>query len=257
MLLGGLMWWRQSRLEAALLSQEDRVLLAVRAEPSDLITPAVLPESPAQVQRIALPTITAAPSPTVDPASLVANEPTPAVTLEPQPTPTENPFPPAEAIPSHIIAPQIGLDASVIEMGWQVLTDASGTQYSEWMVPSGAAGWHKNSMLPGHGGNTVLSGHHNVDGEIFRYVADLEPGNEIMLEAGGHTYRYQVQEKYILKERGEPIEVRRANNKYIEPTPDERLTLVTCWPYETNTHRVVVIARPIVAVPLAPAGVGE
>jgi sortase (surface protein transpeptidase) len=30
------------------------------------------------------------------------------------------------------------------------------------------------------------------------------------------------------------------------PSGDERLTLVTCWPYEWpgNSHRVIVVARP-------------
>jgi sortase A len=48
----------------------------------------------------------------------------------------------------------------------------------------------------------------------------------------------------ILPERDQPIEVRLANARYIQPTDDERLTLITCWPYESNTHRVVVIAFP-------------
>ena len=31
---------------------------------------------------------------------------------------------------------------------------------------------------------------------------------------------------------------------YIGDTPDERLTLITCWPYGINDHRLIVIARP-------------
>jgi sortase A len=37
------------------------------------------------------------------------------------------------------------------------------------------------------------------------------------------------------------------NARWIEPTEDERLTLVSCWPYETNAYRLVVVARPAVA----------
>ncbi|MGH2541469.1 MAG: sortase [Ardenticatenaceae bacterium] len=252
-LLGGVMWWRQSRLEAALLSQEERVLLAVTAEPA---TPAILPESPARSTEEAAPEGMAEPSATPPQMVLVEARPTdeiaslsqpteaPAPTATVAPPPTADPFPPAATLPTRIVAPAIHLDAPVVEMGWDVKTDTNGNQYSEWVVPSFAAGWHKNSVLPGHGGNTVLSGHHNINGEVFRYLVNLEPGNEVLLEAGEAAYRYIVEEKYIVKEKGEPIEVRRENNRFIEPTPDERLTLVTCWPYETNTHRVVVIARP-------------
>jgi len=38
--------------------------------------------------------------------------------------------------------------------------------------------------------------------------------------------------------------VRQENARWIAPTDDERLTLVTCWPYTNNTHRVVVVAKP-------------
>ena len=31
-----------------------------------------------------------------------------------------------------------------------------------------AAGWHTDSTPPGFPGNTVLNGHHNIYGEVFR-----------------------------------------------------------------------------------------
>jgi LPXTG-site transpeptidase (sortase) family protein len=53
-----------------------------------------------------------------------------------------------------------------------------------------------------------------------------------------------VEEKFILKDKGEAPEVRKANGRWIGQFDDQRLTLVTCWPYTSNTHRVVVIAKP-------------
>ena len=49
-----------------------------------------------------------------------------------------------------------------------------------------------------------------------------------------------------LEEAGMPLKVRQKNAQWIMPTGDERLTLVTCWPYEWpgNSHRVIVVARP-------------
>ena len=130
-------------------------------------------------------------------------------------------------------------------MGWEMV-DHDGTMVSEWIVPEKAAGWHLNSALPGHEENVVLSGHHNVKGKVFRYVVDLEPGDEITVYAGDTPYVYTVAEKYILKESGMPLRTRKKNAQWIMPSGDERLTLVTCWPYEWpgNSHRVIVVARP-------------
>lgn len=259
---GGVMWWRQVRLEAELLGREERVLLAVTADG----VPSILPDfgedrtgaGPPVVEEVVVVTSTSPiPSPTVRQTSGVPGRINPAVPDEgvehgneeetnPKPSPTPDLYPDAEVPPSHLTIPAINMDTDVVQMGWQIKRDVNGNEYSEWVVPDFIAGWHQNSALPGTGGNTVLSGHHNIGGEVFRYLVDLEPGAEVALEADGRTYRYVVEEKYIVKEKGEPIEVRLENNRFIEPTPDERLTLVSCWPYETNTHRVIVIARPVV-----------
>jgi len=130
-------------------------------------------------------------------------------------------------------------------MGWEVV-EIDGQKVSEWVVPENAAGWHQNSALPGHEENVVLSGHHNIKGKVFRYVVDLEPGDEITLYVGDIPYVYHVSEKYILKEAGMPLSTRKKNAQWIMPSGDERVTLVTCWPYEWpgNSHRVIVVARP-------------
>lgn len=190
-------------------------------------------------------TATRATSPTRQASRTPAASPTATRTPAPTATPTPTGPPPASQPPSRIVIPSINLDADVVKMGWEVKQRANGETYSEWVVPDYAAGWHKNSALPGHIGNTVLSGHHNILGEVFRYIVDTEPGADVTLYADGHAYEYVVTEKYILKEKGVPYEQRLKNAEYISQTDDERLTLVSCWPYETNTHRVVVIARPV------------
>jgi sortase A len=179
--------------------------------------------------------------PTPEPPTPVPPTPEP-----PTPGPTPTPLPEAAKPPKRIVAPSINLDAKIKPMGWERI-EFKGKMYTKWVVPENAAGWHENSGLPGHGENVVLSGHHNIKGKVFRYVVDLEPGDEITLYADGAPYVYTVMEKYILKEAGMPRDVRKANAQWIMPTGDERLTLVTCWPYEWpgNTHRVVVVARPI------------
>lgn len=154
---------------------------------------------------------------------------------------------PPEGIPAPItrlVAGRIALNAPVVEVGWREWTE-NGQVMRLWEVANYAAGWHKNSALPGQPGNIVLSGHHNIKGEVFRYIADLEIGDVITLYMGEQPYDYKVEDKFIVKDLDEPEEVRIANARWIGPFEDERLTLVTCWPYTGNSHRVIVIAKPV------------
>jgi len=152
------------------------------------------------------------------------------------------------ALPSpitRIVADSIKLDVPVVEAGWRVV-ERDGKPVKVWVLPDEAAGWHKDSKLPGQRGNIVLSGYHNTQGEVFRHIVDLNQGDEITLYTGETPHRYRVADKLILKDQGEPEAVRQQNARWIGQMPEERLTLVTGWPYQANTHRVVVIARPVV-----------
>ncbi len=169
----------------------------------------------------------------------------PFVTRErPTLTPSPEPRPPARSAPDRIVAPSINLDAPVVTVGWSV-KEKDGSWFSQWQTASYAAGFHESSALPGHIGNTVISGHHNIEGKVFEHLVDLQVGDIVTLYADDRPYHYQVKDKFILKEAGTSIEQRRQNAQWIAPTRDERLTLVTCWPPEGNTYRVIVIARPI------------
>lgn len=139
--------------------------------------------------------------------------------------------------------PSLGIDTPVVPVTWKIVNEG-GQTYSVWQVADYAAGWHVTSALPGQPGNTVISGHHNIKGEVFRYLADIEAGAEVDVYVGSTVYRYYVEQKMIVKEKGEPLEVRQQNARWIGPTDDVRLTLITCWPYTNNTHRVIVVAKP-------------
>lgn len=152
---------------------------------------------------------------------------------------------PDDGIPTRIVIPSIELDAPVSAIGLESF-DQGGATYYRWQVPDKfEAGWHNSSQPLGIAGNTVLNGHHNVFGEVFRYLVDLEPGDTIILYDDDEQFEYQVTEKEIIPEKGQPLEVRLANAHWIEQTDDERVTMVTCWPYETNSHRLVVVAKPV------------
>jgi sortase A len=166
---------------------------------------------------------------------------TAAPTATPSLLPT--PYPPAQSAPSRIQIPALDLDADVVPVGWREV-EYHGQRVRVWNVADYAAGWHEASALPGRPGNVVISGHNNIRGEVFRDVANLEAGAGITLTADERPYTYVVESKMIIPERGRPIEERLENNRWIGYFEDERLTLVTCWPYTSNTHRVIVIARP-------------
>jgi len=150
--------------------------------------------------------------------------------------------------PQRIALPSIGVETDVIKIGWQAVTLANGQTASQWEVADFAAGWHKNSSLPGQIGNVVLSGHNNIRGAVFRKLYQLQPGDIAKVWAGGKEFDYRVEEVMILEETGAPIEQRRENARWIQSFDDERLTLVSCWPETSNTHRVVVVAKPVETV---------
>jgi sortase A len=260
LILAGLGWWGWTRVNQPpepVETDAGAVVLAVTAPlpatrtltPSPTPSPSPEPTEPpatAAATPDLLPNWSSTPEepePTEPPPTRLPPTRTPTPMPTPMPTPTRPP--PAEKPPTRIVAPAIDLDARVVPMGWEVVNQ-DGTMVSEWVVPEKAAGWHLNSALPGHEENVVVSGHHNIKGKVFRYVVDLEPGDEITLYQGDTPYVYVVAEKYILKESGMPLRVRKKNAQWIMPSGDERLTLVTCWPYEWpgNSHRVIVVARP-------------
>lgn len=223
--------------------------LAATDTPPPTATP--LPTATASPTHTPLPTATPVPTETPLPADTALPTETPAPTGAPPPTsappppaPADSaPAQPASSPPTRIEAPSIGLDIPVTEMGWQAV-NVGGVAATGWLVPEYAAGFHKGTAYPGHPGNTVVSGHNNVGGEVFRYLSDLNIGDEVRLYVATTPYRYRVAQKEIVVEDGASLEQRRQNARWIAPTDDERLTLVTCYPYPRSTHRLIVIARP-------------
>jgi sortase A len=147
-------------------------------------------------------------------------------------------------LPSRLVIPAIKVDTPVVELGWTTGKTDSGTIFSEWDVAQYAAGWHKNSSVPGEPGNIVMSGHNNILGSVFRQLDQLKRGDTLELFAGGAEYTYAVDEVLILPEKHASEKQRKENVKYIQETSDDRITLVSCWPRDDNTHRIVVIAKP-------------
>jgi len=142
---------------------------------------------------------------------LIEGESPPAITI---------PTPGPEA-PTRISIPAINVDALVVE----------GDLPEQLKL---GVGHYLGSANPGERGNMVLSAHDDIYGEIFRRLHELELGDEIVVYAGKQPYRYLVTAKQIV----EPTEVR-----VLGATTKPVTTLITCYPYMVDTHRVVVVAE--------------
>jgi len=222
-------WLRDKSLlviELAVLAGLILVLL------SSLATLREINEAASQAQQAQLPTLT----------------PTPLIQLVVLPgghTPPDSPGGPApEKIPAHlrdlvgaitplpvptpgpeqairIQIPAIGVDAPVVEG-------------DDWEPLKQGAGHHVGSANPGESSNCVISAHNDIFGEIFRDLPDLDLGDETFVYTASQVYRYVVTQKRII----EPTDV-----SVMYPTSSPVLTLISCYPYGIDTHRIVVIAE--------------
>lgn len=167
---------------------------------------------------------------------------------------------PVEAIPNpsilteepiRLVIPAISLDAPIIPAKMRTI-EFRGEKYQQWLAPDiRAAGWHTDSARLGAIGNTVLSGHHNTLGAVFSRLVELETGDTIQVYSHGYRFVYQITNRMIVPEKYQQLDTRMANVQWILPSQDERLTLITCWPDESNTHRVIIVAAPVERLDIA------
>lgn len=123
--------------------------------------------------------------------------------------------------PTRIVIPKIKVDAPIVTgVGWEDLKKGVGH------LPG--------SAHPGQRGNLYLAAHNDIYGEIFRYLGELEPGDDYFIYAGQQKFRYVVKEKRVI----EPTET-----EVMLPTTEPVATLQTCYPYLIDTHRLVVISE--------------
>lgn len=147
--------------------------------------------------------------------------------------------------PARIVAEKIELEAPVLYME-QISVKIEEQDYAQFLVPEEfAVGWHAGSAPIGVPGNTVISGHHNAFGSVFKDLHKLEIGDVVKLyDEDGNEFKFYISNKMILPEKDESIEVRLENARWIQSTDDQRLTLVTCWPEDSNSHRLILVAVP-------------
>jgi len=134
---------------------------------------------------------------------------------QPPPIPTPSP---EQA--RRIQIPAIGVDKPIV-------------QGDDWDQLKKGVGQHINGALPGTQGNLVLSAHNDIFGSIFRYLDQLQPGDEIIISTERSTYTYVVREIEVV----EPTDV-----WVLSPTEHASATLISCYPYLVDNKRIVVFA---------------
>ncbi len=132
---------------------------------------------------------------------------------KPPPIPTPGP-----EQPRRLVIPAIDVDHPIVPG-------------DDWEQMKKGIGHHIGSANPGEVGNVVLTAHNDIYGEIFRKLDELKVGDEVTVYTSSRRHVYTIQSRRIV----EPTEA-----EVMAPTRGPTITLISCYPYLIDTHRIVV-----------------
>lgn len=123
-----------------------------------------------------------------------------------------------------LIIPKLGLDGTIVQ-GIDVEALKQGV------------GQMVNGVNPGDDfGNVVLAAHNDVYGQLFRYLDILEPGDTFQIRTQTEVWTYRITEWITVA----------PNDVYVlQNRQGATATLISCYPYQVNTQRIVVFADRI------------
>jgi LPXTG-site transpeptidase (sortase) family protein len=187
------------------------------------------------------PSGTLAPSPQTPAPSPTRMGPPTGVALPPMPTPL--PLPPArfgallpehDLVPVRLTIPRIDLDAPIVEVGLRQEGDLV-----VWETASHAVGYHQGTGTHGSAGNVVLSGHisSRYHGNVFKRLPEVRPGDVAVVQT-------RAQQAFVYRVTAAQVVLPSAV-EFMDATPDETLTLITCVPDGVYSHRLIVQAKPV------------
>ena len=128
-------------------------------------------------------------------------------------------------LPTRLRIPAMVLDSPVHEVT---------VDMGQWQVSPMDIGHHEGTGAPGQKGNVVLAGHRDINSALFRELDRLGPGDEVYVSNSLGEYKYLVTDSYIVSPE---------HTEVMDPTDDERLTLITCTPIGIDTQRLIVTAE--------------
>lgn len=135
------------------------------------------------------------------------------------PTANRTPTTAASALPTRVVIPSIGVDASLEHLH----KDASGALLppSQWMD----AGWFSDGVVPGHTGPAVIAGHVDslTSAAVFFKLDELAPGDDVQVQmSDGTTLHFTVSGSEQAPKTAFPT------SDVYGPTPTPELRLITC-----------------------------
>lgn len=142
-------------------------------------------------------------------------------------------------IPTRLVIPAIGLDSPIVPVGKKVVVINPDLIGYQWLVDETRVGWHNDSAKFAEPENMVLNGH-GQNGGVFGKLDRLIPNDTITVWAGLSRKEYRITQIIIIKEDGQSIDQRQKNGRLIEPTGDERVTMITCLP---QGWRLIIVAK--------------
>ena len=135
---------------------------------------------------------------------------------------------------TRLLIPILGVDNVVKFVPYDGLT---------WMIAGlrEEIAWLGETSWPGLGSNTVLAGHITLRGGgegPFRYLEDLQPGDQVRLYTEKNIYTYQVRDLKAVED---------TDISVVKPTSEAILTLITCTDYNVESQiyqkRLIVSAE--------------
>jgi sortase A len=109
-------------------------------------------------------------------------------------------------------------------------------------------GHYPGTALPGGLGNFVVSGHRTTYLAPFNRVDELKPGDKILVDTQNEQYVYAVTGEKIVSPTNldvtDPVPLHPG-----QPPADHLITLTTCHPKYSASHRLIVFGKLVQSIP--------
>lgn len=159
----------------------------------------------------------------------------PATTVPPAADPAA-----ASAPPPALAAPAEGEAFAVVHVprfgaGWQPRPVVEGTSADDLEA---GVGHYPGTALPGEVGNAAFAGHRNTYGRPFHEIAELEPGDPVVVETAEGWFVYRATTAEVVRPRDVDVVAPVPGDPTAVPT-ERLLTLTACHPVGSARERYV------------------
>jgi LPXTG-site transpeptidase (sortase) family protein len=132
---------------------------------------------------------------------------------------------------TRVVVESVGIDSEVRSVGYSF--NSGRLQYD---VPRVEAGQYVGTAAPGDAGNTVIGGHvaNRGGSAVFEHLPGVKAGDVIQVYSGDRLFRYSVTEIKVVAAEATAV---------MGQTHDATLTLITCFPGQDYSERLVVVGK--------------